>query len=259
MPTTAVSPLAEYGATAKLTDHLNQRFAPSFMQRAYARVQGKTAAPPLAPYVAVNDRGGFQQLADGYVPWQPRGIKQRLGDLHSANKGPQGQILDFSVERGTPSMTQVGSPTTIENAFTRPRIDAAPLWDGRDILGNIHAHAPEVQQRLRPMVEQSNNNIRKYWNTPQEQRGSLLAELQRRHDLQSKDAIRGLHLGQRDAVANMPTGSFHEPKSKIGVWTDFKYDPRPYLAVGGLAGGAAGGVGYGGYQAYQHLFGQPRN
>lgn len=265
LPTTQVSPVQEYGPVAALTGAINERYAPSILQRAAARMRGRQAAPPLAPYVAVNERGGFQQVADGYVPWHNARLKRSLGDLHKDNMGPGGQILDFGVSPQlgtlphTPGMT---TPPSLHEMYKRPRIASAPTPNGQDMLGNIQAHAPELQQALRPMVNQTNEQVRRYWSLPAEQRSTYLTELQRRQPELSVDAMRAFHNFGPTPVrtpTTPPAGtwSYHSgqppqpptpPKpSPIGMWTDFRYDPKPYLTVGGLGAAAAGSAGYGLY------------
>lgn len=254
MPTTHVSPVAEYGPTARLTEQLNQHFQPSILQRAVARVQGKQAAPPLAPYMAVNPRGGFQAMADGYVPWLPKKLKKTIGDLHEGNIGRGGQVFDYSLEHVSPSMGTLDptmSPVPLTQMFRRPRLDGVPLGAGQDLLGNT-AHQPAgVRDALAPMVAQSNNYIRRYWSLPPDQRAAFLTDLRQRTQGRGNEALRRF-MHARDNAATTPQS---QPQ-RVGMWTDFKYDPKPYLTVGGLGAGATGGLGYGAYQAYQSLFGE---
>lgn len=263
MPTTQVTPQAEYGPLAAVTTHLNQQYKPSLLQRAYARSTFRKAAPPLAPYYDVNAKGGFQALADGFVPWKQRGLKKTLGDLHSDNIGPRGQIFDFAVasSKKNPNMATMpsaASPPKLLEMFRRPRLDAAPITpaptmgrDGKiqfhepvDLFGNATHHFDAQQMaKVRPLINQSNNNIRKYWSSGPEQQAAMLPTMPSR-TLNTLQAIQP----PKPVLA----GTLPEPP-KWGMWTDFRYGPdrKPYYAGAGALGAAS----YGAYKGIQALTG----
>lgn len=269
VPTQALSsPAEEYAPLKDLSDFWNHKYTNSPLRRLTRAVTGAPKPdPPIAPFNAVTDKGGFQQLATGNVPKLPWGLKRKLGDQHAGNVGPKGQVIDFSVEGNTPR--GIRSPTSILDAFQRPRIDTAttiPTDHGGayDLLGNIPSGSA-ASQTVAPYLQRSNNLVRKFWSMPPAQRQQFHEQLSRGTPQRKAEFMRqytSVPAPANDPLRTAPhvpesqiSTAAHGPPRQIGMWTDFKYDPKPYLFAGGVGAGATGGVGYGGYKLYQHLYG----
>lgn len=154
MPTRAVpTPAVEYRPMQRITNQLNQQYA----------VPGQP--PPIAPFVQVSPKGGFQQLATAQVT-PPAELKRRLSDLHSGNVGPGGQIIDYGVEYGGDYL-KGNKPPTVGSLLGYPILRPDKQVAVReDILGNIGQRGVPFKNISQQALGQSNNFIRKYWSTP---------------------------------------------------------------------------------------------
>lgn len=149
-----------------------------FVDNANRQLPTSTGAPAIAPYVAVNHRGAFQQLANQAVHspedlarrWRTwgfdgppgpsaarvptAGAHRLMNDLHEGNIGPGGQIIDFTA----PGVGWADS--TASRVHTSPwKLVADNIPGGRDQLANLAA--PTAAQRA--MNRQINNGIRRFY------------------------------------------------------------------------------------------------
>lgn len=192
LPTRAgMTPVSEYGPLRSVANHINADF-----QR---MVPG--SAPPIAPFVDVNNRGAFQRLATDKIPvisdymasrrrhmLAPNSVPyptlpsplNNLQDLHSGNVGPGGQIIDFGVDQTLLSAIGANQPTSaITGMANRPlatMTQRSVMPRGFDPLGNneyqrlisggLEETLPQdlrTQGAWQNLYNRSNNAVRKYW------------------------------------------------------------------------------------------------
>lgn len=161
LPTHALDSVEQsHGWLKPTTEKLNKMF-------------GTAEAPrPFAPYVDVNAKGAFQHLGNEVVP---PGVLQRLPtkitDMGRANRGPHGQVVDFSLQHG---------------GHMVPRIEQARIDPGTtgitgrwlDVFGNARADGPHVGEFLQRQGGQANDRIRQFWAATPAIRETLMAKWQ---------------------------------------------------------------------------------
>jgi hypothetical protein len=264
LPTRQVGDVAEeYAPFRSLIDNYNQQYQPGAFQRAWGFVRGRQPAVPIAPYVAANARGGFQQLATGHAS-PPRALTKQLDDLHSGNIGPHGQIIDFTPRFDTRKMGLTPTPfTPLGQQFQRKLIDPVGhigMKPQFDIFGNMKLDAPRnVRQVLTPELPRSNDLVRKYWALPAAQRAQWDQMMQQpaglaRYDRVANGYAKAMSQDVHDYLhPELAATATYHPKRQWGFWTDYNFDPAPYWGTAGLGAAGASALGYGGYKAYQAL------
>lgn len=244
-------PQQEYGPLKQLIDGYNTAH------------KAQAGGNPIAPYVAVNSRGAFQQLANEAVT-PPKALTDKLSDLHPANIGPNGQIIDFG---SNGSDSQFGMSRAMN--YFRPRIDPATQvnagrYFGRDMLGNLGEHAPEIQAAGQATSNEVNNNIRKFWAQPTDTaKKTVYDQIAQTADARGQQLIDKLP-GGKIPIGNSPTPNpnrgmtetvvpQHTPPQP-GWWdrlkADFSMNKPTYFGVP-ATGAAVGAAGYGAYKMLQ--------
>jgi hypothetical protein len=187
-----ITPTDEYGPIKSVSDHVNKLY-----QKA---VPG--TAPPIAPFIDVSGRGGFQQLATGHIPElahyreavgrglrsemlpQLRAPLDQLDDLHQGNMGPGGQIIDFQprghmlreLKSPFPASMESFNPLIAPYDYRHPKVRSDfDLLGGKqfkELLDDPYYRnymPPQLRDEnlWNKMYNSSNNNVRKHWANPE--------------------------------------------------------------------------------------------
>ena len=130
------------------------------------------------------------------------------------------------------------------------------------MLGNLSEQAPEVQAVAKPVSNQVDNNIRRFWSLPTlEARNAHLGQVAQTADARGQQLLSSLPGGKLPfgSGTQTPSGALNSTLSpgrtqQPGWWDrlklDFQMNKPTYIGVP-LTGAAAGAAGYGTYRALQ--------
>lgn len=201
LPTRRVADASrDYADVKRISDHYNQQFSPS---QQFLRQHGATAGPPIAPYVAADSKGGFQQLATAHAEMPPL-LRTQLTDVHPGNIGPNGQVLDYGLSQQAQLPAGIPRPRSISDQMGDKlisRFGEDPHNAGEDLLANLAVSMPSThpttlsrRQAAQAAIPESNNAIRRYWALPPEARAAYLAK---------QDAVPSHHMRQLQTTRAM--------------------------------------------------------